>query len=267
MLRTSVEKILTKDHAAYGIKTNKGEAFTGKVVISNTNAFDTFHSFMDEDDYLKEYLARMDTFTVSLSTFQVFLGLKKDLIKEVDIEDSEIFYSLSYDIEADYKAALNADPEHADFGLTLYDNLYQDYSPEGKNTINIITLQGYSPWEQFEADYFQGKKDTYRKEKERMADILIQRVEETLLPGLSKAIEIKEIGTPLTNVRYTRNYRGAIYGWNQTLDNVMPRRLPQQTPIKNLYLAGAWTQPGGGYGAVIPSGLQCFGTIMNEWKS
>jgi len=45
-----------------------------------------------------------------------------------------------------------------------------------------------------------------------MADILIDKVEKTLLPGLRKAIEVKEIGTPLTNVRYTKNYRGAIYG-------------------------------------------------------
>ncbi len=37
------------------------------------------------------------------------------------------------------------------------------------------------------------------------------------------------------------------------------------TPIKNLYLAGAWTQPGHGYGGVMGSGLQCFGEIMKCW--
>jgi len=85
------------------------------------------------------------------------------------------------------------------------------------------------------------------------------KVEETLMPGLREAIEVKEIGTPLTNVRYTKNYRGAIYGWDQTLDNSSPRRLPHKTPINNLYLSGAWTNPGGGYSAVIGSGLECFG--------
>jgi len=73
------------------------------------------------------------------------------------------------------------------------------------------------------------------------------------------------VGTPLTNVRYTGNYRGAIYGWDQTVDNSGPQRLPHKTPVKNLYLAGAWTSPGGGYGAVIPSGLECFGEIMKTW--
>lgn len=266
LLRKCVDRILVKDHSAYGVQTTDGQEFRGKVVVSNANAYDTFHSMMDEDDHLKNYLARMDTFSVSLSTFQVFLGLKKDLIKKIGIQDSEIFFESSYDIEANYQAVLNADMENPGFGLTLYDNVYKGYSPEGKNTLNLMTLQGFSHWEKYEADYFKGQKKAYRKEKERMADILIDKAEDTLMPGLRKAIEVKEIGTPLTNVRYTKNYRGAIYGWDQTLDNCIPRRLPHRTPIKNLYLAGAWTTPGGGYGAVIPSGLECFGEIMKEWE-
>ena len=98
-----------------------------------------------------------------------------------------------------------------------------------------------------------------------MADILIKRLENTLLPGLSQAIEVMEIGTPLTNVRYTSNYRGAIYGWDQTVNNSGQSRLPHTTPIKNLYLSGAWTKPGHGYSAVLRSGLSCFAEIMQSW--
>ena len=264
MLKTKVEEILVKDHSAYGVKTADGGEFTGRVVVSNANAYDTFHTMMKQDDYLKEYLARMDRFSVSLSSFQVFLGLKKDLVGEVGITDTEIFCTTEYDPEAEYKAAVNAEVVGG-FGLTLYDNLYKGYSPKGKNTLNIITLQGYDHWKKYEADYFKGNKDAYRKEKERMADILIDQVEGTLLPGLQDAIEIKEIGTPLTNLRFTGNYRGAIYGWDQTLDNSGQSRLPHTTPIKNLYLSGAWTKPGHGYGGVLWSGLECFGEIMQKW--
>lgn len=264
-LKTRVEKILTKDHTAYGVKVKDGTEFKGKVVVSNANAFDTFLKMMDERDYLKDYLAGFERYSVSLSCFQVFLGLKKDLVGKVGIEDSEIFYGAGYDDDATYKAYLKADVENSGYGLMLYDNVYKGYSPEGKNTVNILVLQGYDHWEKYAADYKKGNKKAYRAEKERMADILIKKVEETLLPGLSEAIEVKEIGTPLTNWRYTSNYRGAIYGWDQTLNNTGPNRMPHTTPIKNLYLAGAWTQPGHGYGAVIPSGLQCFGEIMRTW--
>jgi phytoene dehydrogenase-like protein len=266
MLRTRVDKILVKDHAAYAVQTADKKVYTGKVVVSNANAYDTFHRMLDEGDYLKDYLAKMDRYTVSVSSFQVFLGLKKDLVGELGIKDTEIFYETGYDMEEGFKRALNGEVENSGYGLMLYDNLYKDYSPKGKNTITLLTLQGYDHWKKYEADYFKGNKEEYLKEKERIADVLIRKAEETLLPGLSKAIEVKEIGTPLTNVRYTSNYRGAIYGWDQTIDNSPPNRMPHITPIKNLYLAGAWTNPGGGYGAVLPSGLECFGLIMREWK-
>ena len=168
-------------------------------------------------------------------------------------------------MDESYQAAKKADVENCGICLTLYDNIYEGYSPQGKNTLNIITLQGYSHWEKFETDYFKGNKTAYQREKEQMADILIKRIEKTLLPGLSKAIEVIEIGTPLTNVRYTSNYRGAIYGWDQTLNNSGQSRLPHNTPVKNLYLSGAWTKPGHGYGGVLWSGLECFGEIMQSW--
>lgn len=265
MLNTKVNEILVKDHSAYGARVVDGKEYTGKVVVSNANAYDTFHTMMKEGDYLKDYLARMDQLSVSLSCFQIFLGLKKDLIKELGITDSEIFYGTGYDPEVEYKALLSADMENCGFGIAVYDNVYKGYSPEGKNTINIMVLQGYDHWKKYEDGYFKGNKSDYKAEKERMADILIKRAEKALLPGLSKAIEVKEIGTPLTNVRYTGNYKGAAYGWDQTLNNSGATRLPHATPIKNLYLSGAWTSPGHGYSAVLGSGLECFGEIMQKW--
>ena len=266
LLNTKVEKILVKDETAYGARVSGGREYTGKVVVSNANAYDTFHRLLDpDDDHMKDYLAKMNGFSVSLSTFLVFLGLKRDLVHEIGVTDTEIMHFSGYDMEAAYRGTLNADLSNPGFGLTLYDNLFTGYSPRGKNTVSLTLLQGYDHWKAYESDYWKGNKKAYRAEKERMADLLIRQAEKIVLPGLSKAIEVQEIGTPLTNVRFTANYRGAIYGWDQTLDNSNPRRLPHVTPIKNLYLSGAWTAPGGGYGAVILSGLECFGEIMKRW--
>jgi prolycopene isomerase len=265
LLGSRVEKILVRDGAAYGVKTAAGRQYTARVVVSNANAFDTFHKMLEPNDRLADYLARMDRFSTSLSCFSVFLGLRRDLVGKSGIQDAEIFYSPVYDPEAAYRQALDADMTGPGFAAMLYDNLYRGYSPEGKNTLSIIALQGYDHWKPYESDYRKGQKEAYRKEKERMADRLVRQVESVLLPGLAKAVEIREVGTPLTNVRYTGNYRGAIYGWDQTLDNSNPRRLPHATPIRNLYLAGAWTSPGAGYSAVVGSGLECFAQIMASW--
>jgi len=266
-LNTRVEKILTRDHAAYGVRTADGSEFRGRAVISNANAPDTFTRMMDEQEFLKDTLARMDKLSVSFSSLLVWLGLKTDLVRKVGIKDSEIFYNTGYDLEADYNAALAGGlPADTGFSLTIYDNVSPGCSPKGKNTLNIMATQGYDYWKKYETDYFYGAKDAYNKEKMRLADILIDQVEKTLLPGLRKAIEVKEVATPLTNLRFTSNPRGAIYGWDQTVDNSGQRRFPQKTPIKNLYLSGAWTFPGHGYGACIPSGLACFAEVLKDWK-
>jgi phytoene dehydrogenase-like protein len=262
---TRVDKILIEEGAAVGVLTDKGKRITARAVVSNGSPLEMFNRMIDDKSALASYLERLEKLSVSLSSFQVFLGLNKDLVKEAGLKDSEVFIETGYDPEAAYDAAVAAKIEDQGFALTAYDNIYEGYSPQGKNTLNLLTLQGFDHWKPFEADYLKGNKTEYKKEKERVADILIDRAEKALLPGLRKAIEIKEIGTPLTNIRYTGHPRGAIYGWDQTLDNTGPRRLPHSTPVKNLYLAGAWTSPGHGYGAVIPSGLECFAEITRNW--
>jgi all-trans-retinol 13,14-reductase len=266
VLKTRVESILTKDHAAVGVRTRDGKVFSGRVVVSNANAYDTFHRMMpDEAEFLKEDLARMDKYKVSFSITQVFLGLNKDIVGRSGLTDSEISIETGYDPEQAFRNMSLGDVETCGFGLMLYDNVVRGYSPQGKNTLTITVGQSYDYWQKYEADYLRGNKDAYRRDKERMADVLVRRAEKAFLPGLSKAVEVREVGTPLTNLRYTSNYRGAVYGWDQTLDNSGPNRMPHKTRVKNLYLAGAWTNPGGGYGAVIPSGLECFAEIMKSW--
>jgi prolycopene isomerase len=265
VLGTEVEKILVEGDTARAVRTSDGRTYEGRVIVSNANAYDTFHSMLEGNAPLEDYLARLDRFGVSLSSFQVFLGLHKDLVREAGIEDSEVFVAPGYDDDAAYEASRKADVENGGYGLTLYDNIFEGYSPRGKNTVNIITLQGHQHWDQYAPDYWKGEKTAYNAEKRRMARVLIERAEKRFLPGLSGAVEVMEIGTPLTNIRYTGNHRGAIYGWDQTVDNCGASRLPHRTPVKNLFLAGAWTRPGHGYSAVIWSGLECFGEIMKEW--
>ncbi|SRR5579885_177043 len=270
LLNTRVERILTQNGAAYGVQAADGTKYHARAVVSNASAGQTFYRMLEEDPEsdngsLAEYKARLGSLSISQSSFQVFLGLNRDLVGDLKIRDSEIFFFPDYNPDTQYEMAARADVERSGMAITLYDNILPDYSPKGKNTLNLITTQGFDHWEKFEKDYRAGRKTEYNAEKERMASVLLARAEERLLPGLSKAIEVKEIGTPLTNLRYTGNDRGAIYGWDQTLDNSGDRRVAHATPVKNLYLAGAWTRPGHGYGAVIQSGLECFAEIAETW--
>ena len=57
----------------------------------------------------------------------------------------------------------------------------------------------------------------------------------------------------MTSYRFTHNWQGAMLGWAMSPGQLAEGRLPNTTPVKNLYLVGHWTQPGGGITPVIVS--------------
>jgi prolycopene isomerase len=124
---------------------------------------------------------------------------------------------------------------------------------------------GYDPWKKFEEDYFAGRKETYRKEKDRITQILIDRAESRVIPGLRSMIEVVDAATPLTNVRYTKNPHGAIVGYEASLDNSGFNRIKNRTPVKGLYLASAWGNPGGGYILAVRGGQSAFKDLTVDW--
>ncbi len=266
-LNTRVEKILTRDHAAIGVRTADGSEFRGRAVISNANAIDTFGRMLDEKELPQGHAGADGQALGQLFNAPGLAGAQDRPRPQGRDQGQRDLLQHGLRSRGRLRAALAGGlPADPGFGLTVYDNVCPACSPKGKNTLNIIAMQGYDYWKKYETDYFYGAKDAYNKEKMRLADILIDQVEKTLLPGLRKAIEVKEVATPLTNLRFTSNPRGAIYGWDQTVDNSGQRRFPQKTPVKNLYLSGAWTFPGHGYGACVPSGLACFAEVMKDWK-
>jgi len=76
--------------------------------------------------------------------------------------------------------------------------------------------------------------------------------------------ECHDIATPHSVRGWTKNPRGTIFGWDNTVEQSLQRRLAQRTPIANLFLAGAWTFPGGGQSAVPISGRTAAATILAE---
>ena len=94
--------------------------------------------------------------------------------------------------------------------------------------------------------------------------ILVRRAEK-IIPGLADMIEIEEAASPLTNRRFTRNVGGAVYGFEQSVENAYLKRIDHRTPVKGLYLSSAWCNPGGGFSGVLIAGQLCFGKMMKDW--
>jgi len=171
----------------------------------------------------------------------------------------EIMINPSWDWDEIFAAVQAGDLQNVPLIAANYTAIDPTTAPAGKNVIVIST---YLPYEY--ADNWQWTKsyDEYIAFKEEIAQVFIERME-AYLPGLSQHIEVLEVGTPVTNYAFSLNPKGTILGWDHNVEQSTLKRLPQETPIENLILAGAWTFPGGGQSAVISSGIGAAGIIAD----
>ena len=265
LCETLAQEILVKDGAVKGVRISGGKVLPARAVVSNASALTTFKKMLPQEVVPADYLEKLEGYRPSISSFIVWLGLNQELRGRID--GYGIRVSSGRGPEADYQTCLKGEPEKASFTVTIFDNVFEGYSAPSTSTLMFFIPCGYEPWRRFEADYRAGRKDAYYKEKDRWTEILIRRAEEKVVPGLSSMIEVKEAATPLTNWRYTRNTEGAIYGFEQSMGNAFMKRIGNQTPIKGLYLASAWGNPGGGYSGVLRGGEVTFQKMMEDWGS
>jgi len=264
MYGIGARSIRIKDSAVESVELQDGRILPAVAVVSNASVLTTFKKMLPPGSVPADYLKKLDGYSISISTFIVWLGLNKDIRKIVKAYRQG--FRTGRGIEADYQVCMKADIEQVPYSMTVYDQLFEGYSKPGKSTVTLLCLNGYEPWRQFESDYQAGRKSAYYKEKERRTSVLIARAENDFLPGLSSMIEVRESSTPLTNQHFTRNPEGAIYGFNQTVDNTFMNRLGTRTPIKGLYIASAWGNPGGGYGGALSGGEKAFRSIVEDWE-
>jgi phytoene dehydrogenase-like protein len=99
----------------------------------------------------------------------------------------------------------------------------------------------YSYWQ-----HLQGRRD-YDSEQSQVSDIVIAFLE-TLYPGIGKDIEFVDEATPLSYERYTNNWMGSTSGWllsRETLPMLIMGVSHTLPRLRDFYMAGQWTEPGG----------------------
>jgi phytoene dehydrogenase-like protein len=99
-------------------------------------------------------------------------------------------------------------------------------------------------------EYWTGLRDhdptLYRAEKKRIAESVIAELEKRI-PGIRQAIEVVDVSTPATVIRYTGNWKGSMEGWLPVPGSGYPNHLPE---LEKFLMIGQWVLPGGG----LPSG-------------
>jgi prolycopene isomerase len=260
---TRVRKVQVDSGAVHRVVFCDGETLPARAVVSNASALATFNEMLPKEAVPDKFRKNLADYKPSLSSFIVWLGLNQDLKGKIQAFSTHI--SSGRGPEADYQACFRGDIENQSFSVCIYDNIFEGYSRPGTSTLQLLVRCGYEPWRKYETDYFNGNKTEYYKEKQRWTNTLIQRAEKALISGLSSMVEVEEAASPLTNRSYTGNPEGAIYGFEQSMDNAYMNRIKNTTPVKGLYLASAWGNPGGGYNGVLRGGQSAFLAMMKDW--
>ena len=250
--RHRVTRIEIEDGRAVAVETDRGLRVEGNVVVSNACPTATV-TMVGEEYFDESFLESTKRDVPALSNLVVYLGVHRDLAAE-GWDYHEFFLGEGYDLDADYAAMIAGDFSRTGMVIANYTDADPGCAPEGHSVLVMMSL---APWDYRDVWGTGGDLNGYSENpeylriKDEAADRLIRRAER-LIPGLRDSIVVKEVATPLTNVRYGLSPEGSIYGRQQTVENLLNRRSPK-TPIPNLLLAGAWVG-GGGMSTALGSG-------------
>jgi phytoene dehydrogenase-like protein len=85
----------------------------------------------------------------------------------------------------------------------------------------------------------------YAAEKKAVADAVVAAID-TRIPGFASWVEVVDVATPKTFIRYTNNWHGSYEGWLPTSSSFM-KKVPKTIPgIAGFHMVGQWVNPGGG---------------------
>lgn len=252
---TLVTKIIMKDGLARGVETEFGDTYTARYIVCNTDPYQMVFKLIGEENLPKDYVKKIKGMKPANSLFGVYLGLNIDL-KKLGYKDTDIIYNKSYSSNVIYDKWMRGDIKNSACLIGIYSN-YGDpiYAPPGKSLVSLLVYSNYDLWPK---DH-----DEYQKMKEEKADELIALAAE-VIPELAdpKNIEVKETVTPATLAEFTKNYQGVPYGFYMSLDQW--QKIPNYTPIDNVFIASNWTQGFHGVGAGQVNGWQAGRLILDR---
>jgi phytoene dehydrogenase-like protein len=90
-------------------------------------------------------------------------------------------------------------------------------------------------------------------EKERIAKEVIEALEKRF-GDIKSRVEVYDVATPATFIRYTNNWKGSFEGWLPKADMFTTRMKKELPGLRNFYMVGQWVEPGGGLPPALTSG-------------
>jgi phytoene dehydrogenase-like protein len=262
-----VAQIVVKDGSAIGVALESGEEIRTRIVISNADPKRTFLGFLDASalpgDFRREVQElRMEGCSLKINlalnelpNFTAFPGVQPGPQHRGTIH---ICPSVEY-MERAWDDAKYGTPSRSPMLECTIPTCYDDsLAPPGKHLMNIFVQ--YAPYRLREGDW--------RQEKERFADRVLDILAE-YAPNLRNAVIHRNVLSPADLETEFGLTGGNIFHGEMSLDQLfflrpVPGWAQYRTPVRNLYLCGSGTHPGGG--VMGAPGHNAAREILKDWR-
>lgn len=241
-----VEKIVVGNNTAKGVVLTDGTKIDADYVISAADGYTTIYNMLEGKFVNKKIDFAYTNWELFTPLVQVSFGINKEIKS-----DAPIIINVS--------KGLKIGQTSLDYGFSVMNYSYDPtMAPEGKTTIVLRYETPWKLWENLEGEEYKNEKKQI--EKDAIACL------ETIYPAISENIEVIDIATPKTDVKYTGVKDGAYEGFMPSKENMM-KTLDMQLPkLKNFYMAGQWLFPGGGLPPSTQTGKWVIQLICNKEK-
>ena len=237
--RSPVRDVIIENDRAVGIRLEDGTEQRADIVVwagdGHTAIFDILGGRYLSDEIRSMY----KEWTPVLPIVHVALGVARDLSKE----PRRIVFKLEKPISI-------AGEEHR-WLCVLHHCFDPSMAPAGKSAVEVWYATRYDYWEKLARDRVR-----YKEEKKRIAEATIAELDRRW-PGFASQVEVVDVPTPATYVRYTGNWQGSPDGWYITPENMMKQTMLRSLPgLSGFHMVGQWTVPFSGTVMAALSGRQ-----------
>jgi phytoene dehydrogenase-like protein len=244
--KSKVTKIVVHDDVTEGIILDDGTEIKSDYVISAADGHSTVFDMLGGKYLDKKMSYAYDKWELFTPLVQVSFGISRRVESEIPVETW-----LIKDQTIGRTKTING------YSFMNY-GFDSTMAPEGKS---VIVLRFDSPWELWKDI----TPDEYKNEKEQIKKDATEVLEKRY-PGISSAIEVCDVATPLTDVKYTGVWKGSYEGFLPSSKNLMDNINPKLPGLKKFYMSGQWLFPGGGLPPAGQSGKWAIQYICQDEK-
>ncbi len=263
--KAPVGKILVKNSRACGVALQDGEEISAHVVSSSVDPHLTFEKFLEASELPADFLEGVRRYKFRGSSGKVNLALDAlPNFKCLPGPGAHLRGAISISPSMEYMERAYDDAKYGHYSRRPYIDMVipsltdPSVAPPGKHVLSCFVQ--YAPYKLAEG--------TWDDQREAFGDNVINTIAE-YAPNIKDIIIGRQILTPLDLEREFGLTQGNIFQGELSLEQLFFLRpvagwAYYRTPIRNLYMCGSATHPGGGI--MGANGRIASQVILKEWS-